>query len=66
MPRPKTKAEYVRRLKVIYDGFEVKDLTWEQFKNQMLELEDPKAVARMRSERHETSNIVVPTRRIIT
>ena len=31
MPRPKTQEEYIRNLKVIYDSFEVKDLTWEQF-----------------------------------
>ncbi len=66
MARPTTKAEYVRRLKVIYDNFDNKDLTWEEFKNQMLEFEDPKAVARMRAERHEMSRIVVPRKRIIT
>ena len=67
MPRPKTKAEYVRNLKRIYDNFSVKDLTFDEFRNQMLELEDPKAIARMRAEKHEQrSNIAVPRKRIIT
>lgn len=42
MPRPKTQAEYIRNLKRIYDSFEVKDLTWDEFRNQMLDLQDPK------------------------
>lgn len=66
MARPTTKAEYVRRLKRIYDNLDVKDLTWDEFRNQALELEDPRAVARMRAERGKRSNIVVPNKRIIT
>ena len=42
MGRPKNKAEFVRNLKRIYDSFEVKDLTWNQFRQQMLDLHDPK------------------------
>ena len=42
MPRPKTRAEIVKNLRVIYDSFEVKDLTWDEFRNQMLNLQDPK------------------------
>ena len=42
MPKPKTREEYIRNLKIIYDNFEVKDLTWDQFRNQMLDLNDPK------------------------
>lgn len=66
MARPKTREEYIKRLKVIYDGFSVKDLTWEEFRNQALELENPEAVARMRAERGKRSNIVVRNKRIIT
>jgi len=66
MPRPKTKAEYIRNLKIIYAGFDDKDLSEQEFINQMLELDDPKAVARMRSEKHSKSNIVIPSKRIIT
>ncbi len=42
MPRPKTQEEIVRNLRVIYDSFDNKDLTWDEFRNQMLELFDPK------------------------
>jgi len=42
--RPKTQAEYIRNLRVIYDSFEVKDLSWDEFRNQMLELNDPKKI----------------------
>lgn len=42
MPRPKTKEEYIRNLKAIYDSFEIKDLSWDEFRNQMLDLQDPK------------------------
>lgn len=42
MARPKDKQEYIRNLKVIYESFEVKDLTWDEFRNQMLNLNDPK------------------------
>lgn len=42
MPRPKTQVEYIRNLKRIYDSFEVKDLSWDEFRNQMLALSDPK------------------------
>jgi len=38
MGRPKTREDYVRRLRRLYDNFAVKDLTWEQFRNEMLEL----------------------------
>ncbi len=41
MPRPKTHEEFIRNLRVIYDSFEVKDLTWDEFRNQMIELHDP-------------------------
>ena len=64
MGRPKTKEEYIKRLNVIYDNFAVKDLTKQEFINQMLELEDPVAVARMRNESH--SKIVVSRKKIIT
>lgn len=40
--RPQSKREYVQRLKAIYDSFEVKDLTWPEFRNQMLDLSDSK------------------------
>ncbi len=42
--RPKTQEELVRNLKIIYDSFEVKDLTWEEFRNQMLDLHDPNKI----------------------
>lgn len=43
MPRPKTQEEFIRNLKRIYDSyFEVKDLTWDEFRNQMIDLHDPK------------------------
>ena len=42
MGRPKTQEEFIRNLRVIYDSFEVKDLTWDEFRNQMLDLNDPK------------------------
>ena len=41
MPRPKTEKELVRNLKIIYDSFPVKDLTWDEFRNQMVDLYDP-------------------------
>lgn len=41
MPRPKTQAQFIRNLRVIYDSFKVKDLTWDEFRNQMVELHDP-------------------------
>ena len=41
-PKHTDKAALVKSLKNIYDGFEVKDLTWDEFRNQMLELYDPK------------------------
>ena len=63
MGRPKTKAEYVQNLRRIYDNFDNKDLTWEEFRNEMLELEDPAAVARMRNE--SRSKIVVQRKKII-
>ncbi len=70
MGRPKTKAEYVQRLKKTYDSFPDKDLTWDEFRNQMLELMDTKAVARMRSEERmkdaRGSGLIVPSKRIIT
>ena len=67
MARPTTKEEYIKRLKIIYDGFDDKNLTWDEFRNQMLELEDPKAIARMRHEKQaQRSSIVVPRKRIIT
>ena len=65
MPRPKTKEEFVRNLRRTYDNFEVKDLSWDEFRNQMLELSDPKAVAAMRDkERSSRSRIIRPGRRI--
>lgn len=42
MSRPKTKEEFVKNLRAIYDSFSAKDLTWDEFRNQMLELNDPK------------------------
>ena len=42
MGRPKTQEEFIRNLRVIYDSFEVKDLTWDEFRNQMLDLNNPK------------------------
>jgi len=65
MGRPKTREDYVRRLRRLYDNFAVKDLTWEQFRNEMLELQDPKAVARMRDKQRSSSSIITPGRRII-
>ncbi len=70
MGRPKTRAEFVQRLKRIYDSFPDKDLTWDEFRNQMLELWDPKKVAEMRSEERmkdaRGSGTITPGRRIIT
>ena len=65
MARPKTKAEYVQNLRRIYDGFDVKDLTFDEFKNEMMELMDPKAVAAMRDKDRSSSSIIIPGRRII-
>jgi len=65
MPRPKTKEQFVKNLRRIYDSFDNKDLTWEQFRNEMLELQDPKAVARMRNKERSSSSIITPGRRII-
>ena len=42
MAKPKNTIEYIQRLKIIYDSFEVKDLSWDAFRKQMLELSDPK------------------------
>ncbi len=42
MSRPKGKRETIQRLKIIYDSFDQKDLSWDQFRNQMLDLLDPK------------------------
>ncbi len=42
--RPKDKAEYIRRLRIIYDSFEIKDLTFDSFRNQMLDITDPSKI----------------------
>ncbi len=44
MSRPKSKAEQIERYKSIYQGFEVKDLSQEEFVRQMLDIMDPKKV----------------------
>lgn len=41
MARPKDKQELIANLKTIYDSFSVKNLTWDEFRRQMLELYDP-------------------------
>ena len=41
MSRPKTKEQFVRNLRRIYNSFEKKDLTWDEFRNQMVDLNDP-------------------------
>ncbi len=42
-PKPKTEEEFVRKLRIAYDGFppEGKNLTWDEFRNQALALVDP-------------------------
>ena len=65
MGRPKTKEEFVRNLRRTYDSFSVKDLTFDEFKNEMMELMDPVKVAAMRDkERSSRSSIIRPGRRI--
>ncbi len=46
MSRPKSKAEFVKRMRVVYDSFdeEGKNLSWDEFRNQCLELMDPKKI----------------------
>lgn len=44
MSRPKDENEFIKRMKVIYTSFDIKDLSESEFIRQMIELMDPKKI----------------------
>ena len=41
MPLSEIDIDYIRKLKRVYDGLDVKDMPWEKFRDEMMNMRDP-------------------------